>query len=1171
MFELNETSSVSSRPGCLMTQSHRPTQYSSFLRFMLGLLVALLLFAEATSAHAVLQEDLSTTMSQFYHELELVAADSSGDLIQMLQDFVERYPRFERAYLHLLEHYIFTGQIQEAQTFFLQLAKERRHRRNSHWMLAKIFQHNKDPQAALQAFIVALQDSLQPGPKLLSDFLWFDNRHLKRYNDPEFVKQLNLDDKTRDIADAIHTFLKLDFRKATGRFERLPARASNDPNLLYTWGYCHRRQGHDEEARVLWQKGLEIARKQGDLESEAKFLLVLGNLYRSSQNPERVLCYFDSSYAIAKRINDLQNMEYLAGNRAIIYRERGDYALAEAFFRKAIATSRQLRSEWKLSVWYSHLGWLFHHNEQYDTALEYYDLSASFARKTNHEQMLLQALLNKARIYNSTGHTRLAEGFYDEVNTLAGSKGMVEYTRSAREGLADIYLAEGKVEKSRRIYHDLLSSPIHKHGYLANRAYWNIQTGRSHLAEYAYESARQSFQQAHKLSKVAQSDRLTVWSFIYLARMDLLAGRWTEAQKNYVQALEIARSEDNDSLPAIHLGLGNVYKARGERTKAITEYRKTARIVEKTRANLGVRQFRVAYFVAASEVYNQLIDCYYQWYLDSNQSALLDSLYYYVEMTRSRALRDLKLQKTANRKTRPAQQAVSSYEQVCQNLQVKQRKLREQTKQRTLSDSTSEKLLADIEISRLSLIEQRLRLAENSSADEVMQQQPQQALFDVRPQTTEFHHPVLLYHLSKSASFVLALVNGEKKLIQLPISASQARQAVNSLVAPLHRFTMQGFVQTPFHAKIAYELYQKLVEPVEAALNLPQNLVIVPDIDLMNLPFEMLLTRPADKSHYTPQDKPTYAPYFLQHRYAITYSPSSLLLESSSRWRMGRPGVLVFADPFEETPLLAQQQDESAASDRLAASYRPDDSGRSVRQLRLRAGLRLQGLPFAKVEAQKIDEIAPWAKIYQQTEATEAVFFREAARFDILHLATHGFVDSTYDAFSGLVLAAGPDSTEDGFLMGYEIAEMNLDCDLVTLSACETGRGKLVTGEGVLGLPRLFLSAGARSVLLTRWKVDDLFSAQLMPQFYRHLLQENRSKANALAEAKRAVLNEGHEQGGVYYQHPVFWAAFSLFGDPGQNKIDISNGLTVAKYFAVALFLLIGIRIYARRRPSAVS
>lgn len=145
-------------------------------------------------------------------------------------------------------------------------------------------------------------------------------------------------------------------------------------------------------------------------------------------------------------------------------------------------------------------------------------------------------------------------------------------------------------------------------------------------------------------------------------------------------------------------------------------------------------------------------------------------------------------------------------------------------------------------------------------------------------------------------------------------------------------------------------------------------------------------------------------------------------------------------------------------------------------------------------------------------------------------------------------------------LMGYEISDLNLNCDLITLSACETGRGKLMVGEGILGLPRLFLSAGAKSVMMTLWKVDDLFASQLIPEFYHEYLNNNLPKVHALAQAKRKMLNKPSPVNGIYYQHPLFWASFTLFGDPGPGHVYLVNFKIILLLTLITAFIYLTFR-----------
>jgi CHAT domain-containing protein len=257
-------------------------------------------------------------------------------------------------------------------------------------------------------------------------------------------------------------------------------------------------------------------------------------------------------------------------------------------------------------------------------------------------------------------------------------------------------------------------------------------------------------------------------------------------------------------------------------------------------------------------------------------------------------------------------------------------------------------------------------------------------------------------------------------------------------------------------------------------------------------------------------------------------------------------GVLVLANPFDYGPGSA-----------LPSYYR--------------RGWSFEALPFSESEAEQIKSIHSSAAVHTRQEATESIFLEQAAKQRVLHIASHAYVDSSLDAFSGIILAADSASNDDGLLMGYEIASLELNCDLVTLSACETGQGQLHEGEGVLGLPRLFFSAGVNSVLMTLWQVHDEFASELMPEFYRLFLEHNLSKADALAKAKWAKLSEKKNSSNLYYQHPFYWASFVLYGDPGMNHTLVSPAIEFAFIALVILATVFAFYLRYTHRPPLIA
>ena len=273
-------------------------------------------------------------------------------------------------------------------------------------------------------------------------------------------------------------------------------------------------------------------------------------------------------------------------------------------------------------------------------------------------------------------------------------------------------------------------------------------------------------------------------------------------------------------------------------------------------------------------------------------------------------------------------------------------------------------------------------------------------------------------------------------------------------------------------------------------------LYIVPHKRLNYVPFE-LLTSP-DKEQPIASDA---IPYLIKD-YNISYAYSSALL-------------------FKDTPQEEHKKPFQLLA--IAPSY-----GDGKQQIAYRSSFQneLSALYFNKTE---VEEIGKWfdGKIVKGEKATKQSFMAEANQYEILHLAMHGFVDNDEPMYSQLVFSTNNEATSDDILQGFELYNMSLRTRMAVLSACNTGNGKLTQGEGIMSLARAFTYAGAESVVMSHWRVDDKSSSELMKYFYEALAQGH-SKDEALRNAKLQFLESAH----LIRQHPYFWGNFVLMGDP---------------------------------------
>jgi CHAT domain-containing protein len=193
-------------------------------------------------------------------------------------------------------------------------------------------------------------------------------------------------------------------------------------------------------------------------------------------------------------------------------------------------------------------------------------------------------------------------------------------------------------------------------------------------------------------------------------------------------------------------------------------------------------------------------------------------------------------------------------------------------------------------------------------------------------------------------------------------------------------------------------------------------------------------------------------------------------------------------------------------------------------------------LRFAPEEARMVGQLfEPRAEVSLGAAATEGRFKREAGRFEVIHLATHGTFNRKNPLLSGVELEA--DEDDDGLLQVHEVLGLRLSADLVTLSACETGLGSgyladIPVGDAFVGMTRAFLATGSSAVLATLWEVDDQSSVQFMRRFYKDLVgsDRGRDKAAALASAQRELRRI------PALKHPYYWAPFVLVGQAGATK-----------------------------------
>jgi CHAT domain-containing protein len=317
----------------------------------------------------------------------------------------------------------------------------------------------------------------------------------------------------------------------------------------------------------------------------------------------------------------------------------------------------------------------------------------------------------------------------------------------------------------------------------------------------------------------------------------------------------------------------------------------------------------------------------------------------------------------------------------------------------------------------------------------------------------------------------------------------------------------------------ARELYVDLIQPIEKHLKGVSRLVIIPDGSLYYLPFEVFLSSDVQQALDDRGRMDFRRLPYLVNRFEICYALSGTLY---SETQTSRENMVSFAG-------FAPVTRASYASTALSRANRFSTLDFAGGHPATTPGYAYSALPFSANEVRKIARaFTASGRLGTYTvgsDATKKDFAAHAQDHSIVHIATHGFIDEDHPERSALLFAPGPDTASGGdpLLYAGEIYNLRLNADLVTLSSCESGVGKLVKGEGLMAMTRGFFYAGAKNVVCSLWKVYDEQTNQLMRGFYRHVL-EGKSYSTALREAKLEMIRNAATA------HPFKWAAFELIG-----------------------------------------
>lgn len=622
------------------------------------------------------------------------------------------------------------------------------------------------------------------------------------------------------------------------------------------------------------------------------------------------------------------------------------------------------------------------------------------------------------------------------------------------------------------------------------------------------EEAADHYRRALEILDRLDRPRDTARVRLYRGSLSVRLRRPEEALGAYARALEVMRElgEREGEAEAL-LGMARAERLRGDFESARSLSESGLAILEAVRPRPVQEDLRISFFATVQHHYDFFVDLLMEMHRADPGTGYDGAAFEASERARARSLIDL-LAEAGTEVRRGVDPELLDRERRIRAHLAYQESRRMSLARRSGPDSTR---VAELEEQVRALVEElesvRGEIRRRSPAYADLTRPRPASLREIRAGVLEQDELLVEYKLAAERSFLWAVSRDGVASFELP-----GRLALEALVRSA-RDALPASRRPDARIRVRRDLCalaREILAPVADKLA-GRRLVIVPDGALAYLPFAALPL----PGHEPCTEAP---PLVAEHEISLASSASVLATQRRGRSDRRPPeGLLaVVSDPvFNPGDERAGPRPDTPALTRSAAGDAP----------------LFRRLVHSRREAEAILRLVPPDRSFRAAgfDATkETVTGGRLADYRLVHFATHGLTDERHAGLSRLVLSLvdPTGARRDGFLFAHEIYDLDLPADLVVLSACQTALGKEVRGEGLMGLTRAFLYAGAKSVMVSLWNVGDLSTAVLMERFYRRLLEDRLSPAEALRRAQVSMWRD------EAWAAPYHWAGFVLQGDP---------------------------------------
>jgi len=931
---------------------------------------------------------------------------------------------------------------------------------------------------------------------------------------------------------------------------------SQEAEMLVSIGTAYLEFGETQKALDKYNESLAIFQEIGDRRNAAITLYGLGTVYHSLGDLQKAMEKFNEALPIIQAVGDRSMEAITKGQIGLIYSLSGEIQKALDKYNETLPVRRALGDRSGEANMLHAIGLCYMQLGEMQKALDNYNEALTIKRALGDRREEASILSNIGSVYRSLGEAQKGLDKYNESLAIARAIGARSDEALMLNSIGAVYFSWGDLQKALEKHNETLRiSRVIGNRYVEAIALHYIGRVYSRLGDK--QKALENFNESLRI-RGAIGDRGGEGAAIHnIGLVYYSLGERQKALEKFNEALSIWRVIGDPFAEAdTLLWIARSEQKQGALPQARQSIEQAIGIIESMRAGIRVSDLRASYFASRREYYESYIDILMEQHRQ-NLAAGFDATAFAVsERARARSLLELLTESRID-----VRQGVDS------SLLERERSLQQllnakAAAQVALLSRKHTPAQADVAAKEITSItteyeELRAQIRARSPRYAALTQPQPLSMKEIQRQVLDPDTLLMEYSLGDDASYLFVVSPTSITCHQLPKRAeieAVTRRVRDLLTAPQPQ---PSDTEAKYEARIkeakesywpqAAVLSRMLLGPAVSQLG-GKRLLIVADGALQYLPFGALpapeVERQGDGETRRQGDKETRGrgdkenqesavrnpqsaiPIPLIVKHEIVHLPSASALAVLRRELAGRKpaakAVAVLADPV----FSADDARVKSGAKAQASEEAPTDLTRAINDVRG----ELRRLLLTRDEAEAILSVTP------RTDGFGALDFRanratatsdELSRYRIVHFATHGLLNSEHPELSGVVLSLVDErgQPQDGFLRLHEIFNLRLPAELVVLSACQTGLGKEVKGEGLVGLTRGFMYAGAARVVASLWQVNDAATAELMKRFYRRMLKDGMRPAAALRAAQIEMWKKPQ------WESPFYWGGFALQGE----------------------------------------